>query len=128
MSWRAPVSPRRRVEPAFRHRTRKNARNSAPSDDFGPLKGGLEGKIVICQERPFHDNFVTLAKYSCHFLELLTNGVIVVARADKGSIGKLTFAYTLLFVWLASYEESPLQIYWLRCLLPSCAHCVRIGV
>jgi hypothetical protein len=62
-------------------------------------------KTVICQERPFHDNFVTLAKYSCHFLVLLTNGVIVVARPDKGLIGKLTFAYTLLFVWLASYEE-----------------------
>ena len=62
--------------------------------------------VDVSGGRAFHDNFVTLAKRSCHFAELLVDVVIVVARVDQGPIGQVDLAYIFLIPWLASYEKS----------------------
>jgi hypothetical protein len=56
-----------------------------------PRFASIEVQLHEIAGDPFHDNFVTLAKYSCHFWKLPTDDVIVVARADKSPIGQVDF-------------------------------------
>jgi hypothetical protein len=45
---------------------------------------------------PVHDNFVILAKRSCHFPDLAIDGVVLVVRADEGPIGRVDLAHVFL--------------------------------
>ena len=45
---------------------------------------------------PVHDNFVNLAKRSCHFPDLAIDCVVLVVRADEGPIGRVDLAHVFL--------------------------------